>query len=280
MTGAVAHSNSTASSRLSGPRSVHWTTFRSPSRRVRSRSCSGYPAPANPPCCTTSTACMPPTSGTVTVLGTDIAAPTRAELRQLRHRIGFVFQHFHLVGRLSVLENVCTEHWAGCAGRGSDFSPTPRRAVRGAGPSRPGWLAGPRLSTRRHPLRRSAAAGGDGPGTHAASGDPARRRAGRVARPRVGSPGDAVDQRYQHRAAADRAVQPAPGWPRTELGRPGHRVARRAGGPRLSWGDSTTTTRCRVRQIRQSGCGPTARRRHSCVTTHRTAGATHLRRCR
>lgn len=49
-----------------------------------------------------------PTCGTVTVLGTDVGSATSAELRRLRRRIGFVFQHFHLVGRLSVLENVCT----------------------------------------------------------------------------------------------------------------------------------------------------------------------------
>jgi phosphonate transport system ATP-binding protein len=49
-----------------------------------------------------------PTSGTVTVLGTDVGRATGGELRRLRRRVGFVFQHFHLVGSLSVLENVCT----------------------------------------------------------------------------------------------------------------------------------------------------------------------------
>ncbi|MBB4788933.1 ATP-binding cassette domain-containing protein [Streptomyces rapamycinicus] len=46
-----------------------------------------------------------PTSGDGTVLGT---APARADRSALRRRIGFVFQQFHLVGRLSVLENACT----------------------------------------------------------------------------------------------------------------------------------------------------------------------------
>ncbi len=49
-----------------------------------------------------------PTSGGGTVLGTDLATARAGQLRALRRRIGFVFQQFHLVGRLTVLENVCT----------------------------------------------------------------------------------------------------------------------------------------------------------------------------
>ena len=49
-----------------------------------------------------------PTAGTVRVLGTDVASGDGAQLRRLRSRIGFVFQQFHLVGSLTVLENVCT----------------------------------------------------------------------------------------------------------------------------------------------------------------------------
>ena len=49
-----------------------------------------------------------PTSGRVAVLGTDVGAASGAQLRRLRRRVGFVFQQFHLVGRQTVLENVCT----------------------------------------------------------------------------------------------------------------------------------------------------------------------------
>jgi phosphonate transport system ATP-binding protein len=49
-----------------------------------------------------------PTSGSVTVLGTDVGRAAGGELRRLRRRVGFVFQQFHLVGSLSVLENVCS----------------------------------------------------------------------------------------------------------------------------------------------------------------------------
>jgi phosphonate transport system ATP-binding protein len=49
-----------------------------------------------------------PTSGGGQVLGTDLATASKGQLRALRRRIGFVFQQFHLVGRLTVLENVCT----------------------------------------------------------------------------------------------------------------------------------------------------------------------------
>ncbi|MFJ8326946.1 phosphonate ABC transporter ATP-binding protein [Streptomyces anulatus] len=48
------------------------------------------------------------TSGTVNVLGTDVGRARGKELRQLRRRVGFVFQQFHLVRSLTVLENVCT----------------------------------------------------------------------------------------------------------------------------------------------------------------------------
>lgn len=53
-----------------------------------------------------------PTSGRVSVLGQDLGGLTGARLRQIRSRIGFVFQQFELVGSLTVLENVLTGHLA------------------------------------------------------------------------------------------------------------------------------------------------------------------------
>ncbi|GAA1896568.1 phosphonate ABC transporter ATP-binding protein [Actinomadura bangladeshensis] len=46
-----------------------------------------------------------PDQGSVRTLGTDPAGCSRRELRSLRARVGFVFQQFGLVGRLSALEN-------------------------------------------------------------------------------------------------------------------------------------------------------------------------------
>jgi len=48
-----------------------------------------------------------PTSGSYFLESRDVAGLSESELDQVRrHRIGFVFQSFHLVGRLSALENV------------------------------------------------------------------------------------------------------------------------------------------------------------------------------
>lgn len=75
-----------------------------------------------------------PTSGSINVLGTDLGTARRREVRELRRRIGFVFQQFELVGRLTALENVLS----GALGR----------------------LRGPRLGTLSYPLslRREALA--------------------------------------------------------------------------------------------------------------------------
>jgi phosphonate transport system ATP-binding protein len=47
-----------------------------------------------------------PTSGTVHVLGCDVTSARGGEMRKLRCGVGFIFQQFGLVGRLTVMENV------------------------------------------------------------------------------------------------------------------------------------------------------------------------------
>jgi phosphonate transport system ATP-binding protein len=47
-----------------------------------------------------------PTSGDVMLRGTDVTALSSRALRALRSRVGFVFQRFHLVGRLTAHHNV------------------------------------------------------------------------------------------------------------------------------------------------------------------------------
>ncbi|WP_052852588.1 phosphonate ABC transporter ATP-binding protein [Streptomyces avicenniae] len=49
---------------------------------------------------------LPASSGEIEVLGVRVDRARPGELRALRTRVGFVFQQFHLVGRLSCLENV------------------------------------------------------------------------------------------------------------------------------------------------------------------------------
>ena len=47
-----------------------------------------------------------PDSGSVLVDGRDVLTLSPSELRQMRKRIGFVFQSFQLIGRLTARENV------------------------------------------------------------------------------------------------------------------------------------------------------------------------------
>lgn len=47
-----------------------------------------------------------PTSGTVALAGTDVTAASKRALRGIRRDVGFVFQRFHLIPRLTVFHNV------------------------------------------------------------------------------------------------------------------------------------------------------------------------------
>ena len=48
-----------------------------------------------------------PTKGTVLVGGKDLAALTPAELRELRSKIGMIFQNFNLLMQSTVIDNIC-----------------------------------------------------------------------------------------------------------------------------------------------------------------------------
>ena len=73
-----------------------------------------------------------PSTGTVRVLGVDVGTAGGAQLRRLRTRIGFVFQQFHLVGSMSVLENVCTGALGALRGPRLGLLGYPRRVRRAA----------------------------------------------------------------------------------------------------------------------------------------------------
>lgn len=47
-----------------------------------------------------------PTSGDIYVLGTHVNAADKKQLRAVRHQVGFIFQQFGLVGRITAIENV------------------------------------------------------------------------------------------------------------------------------------------------------------------------------
>ena len=146
--------------------------------------CSGCPAPASPPCCGTSTGCSDPTSGAVNVLGTDVGRAGGARAAALRRRVGFVFQQFHLVGRLRVLENVCTGALGRLRGPRLGLLTYPRALRRALG-SWTGSGCRQGVPAGGHAVGRPAAAGRRGARADAAPGDPAGRRTRRLAGPGV-----------------------------------------------------------------------------------------------
>lgn len=56
-----------------------------------------------------------PTSGTVTVLGTDITSLSETKLRPIRQKIGMIFQQFNLFSTKTVAQNIAyplqLDHW-------------------------------------------------------------------------------------------------------------------------------------------------------------------------
>lgn len=68
-----------------------------------------------------------PTSGEVQVLGTDLSKLSGRGLRQLRSKVGFVFQQFELVPSLTALENVLTGALSTLRGPRLGLATYPRR---------------------------------------------------------------------------------------------------------------------------------------------------------
>ena len=79
-----------------------------------------------------------PTAGRVTVDGAVVTGAGREELRRIRARIGFVFQQFNLLHRLSVLDNVLVGRLAHAPGWSSVL----------------GWFAGSDVARARAALHR------------------------------------------------------------------------------------------------------------------------------
>ncbi|AGS33830.1 ABC-type phosphate/phosphonate transport system, ATPase component [Corynebacterium maris DSM 45190] len=77
----------------------------------------------------TLTGFSPITFGTVHVGGVDVGEATARQLRELRSRVGHVFQQFHLIGRLPVLTNVLlgAAHRAGPVNLVGGFRPADRK---------------------------------------------------------------------------------------------------------------------------------------------------------
>ncbi|GAB3300752.1 phosphonate ABC transporter ATP-binding protein [Epidermidibacterium keratini] len=73
-----------------------------------------------------------PTSGTIEVLGNRIEKASDRELRKVRQKVGFIFQHFHLVGPMTVLENVCTGRLGAIKGPRFGLSSYPKQVRRDA----------------------------------------------------------------------------------------------------------------------------------------------------
>jgi len=87
-------------------------------------------------------------SGTVEVAGTSLAAMKDKELSRFRNRtVGFIFQQFHLMPHLRVVDNVLLPSWFDDAHKGRDLVPAATEALQRVGlghklEARPGHPSG------------------------------------------------------------------------------------------------------------------------------------------
>ncbi|VFT11850.1 phosphonate/organophosphate ester transporter subunit [Pseudomonas aeruginosa] len=158
--------------------------------------------------------------GSIDVLGRRLQASGRlsGEVRRLRADIGYIFQQFNLVNRLSVLDNVLLGFPRSHAALARFAGAVQRRAEApgpgSAGTGRPGRF---RRAARLDPFRRPAAARGHRPRPDPEGRGDSRRRTDRLARPGVGAQGDGHPRRYQPPRRQDRGGDPASGRLRVAL---------------------------------------------------------------
>ncbi len=158
--------------------------------------------------------------GSIDVLGRRLQASGRlsGEVRRLRADIGYIFQQFNLVNRLSVLDNVLLgflgrmPRWRGSLGLFS--AEQKRQALEALARVGLADFAGQRAST--------LSGGQQQRGGHRPRPDPegrgdSRRRTDRLARPGVGAQGDGHPRRHQPPRRQDRGGDPASGRLRVAL---------------------------------------------------------------
>ena len=73
-----------------------------------------------------------PTTGSIRVLGENVPDLKGRQLRSLRRDIGVIFQHFNLIGPMSVLENVCAGQLGSLRGPRLSLMMYPKRVRREA----------------------------------------------------------------------------------------------------------------------------------------------------
>jgi phosphonate transport system ATP-binding protein len=73
-----------------------------------------------------------PTTGSIRVLGENVPELKGKQLRNLRRDVGVIFQHFNLIGPMSVLENVCAGQLGSLRGPRLSLMMYPKRVRREA----------------------------------------------------------------------------------------------------------------------------------------------------
>jgi ABC-type glutathione transport system ATPase component len=136
-----------------------------------------------------------PNAGTYRLEGRDVTTLSPDEQARVRsERIGFVFQSFHLVPRLTAAENIALPMTL------AGIAPAERNARVARRSRTSAWKTAP--TTARPALRRPAPARRHRPRHHHAAGDDSRRRTDRQPRPRHRRGGHAPARSAQRQPAS------------------------------------------------------------------------------